>query len=114
VIGTLTNLTRGRVLSVEVGQHPDTTTTRGGTQLPASFNGGGAPGYANAAGGGGSASDVRTVPSANSSSLASRLIVAGGGHSENYGVTVPPADAGQDAQGWRRVLASRRRRTSCR
>jgi hypothetical protein len=100
VTGTLTGLTPGQTLYVEVGQAPDTASTPRGFNPPGAFNGGGAPGYGNVAGAGGGASDVRTIASADSGSLASRLIVAGGGggHSETYGTTVTPANAGEDAQ----------------
>ena len=99
VTGTLTGLSAGQVLYVEVGQRPDTASTPLGPRPTGAFNGGGAPGYGNVAGGGGGASDVRTVSNAAAGSLASRLIIAGGGggHSESYSVEVPPADAGADA-----------------
>lgn len=64
-IGTIT-VTPGQVLYVNVGGQP--------TGIVGGFNGGGAAGGAEAFGAGG-ASDVRTA----SGSLASRLIVAGGG-----------------------------------
>jgi Glycine rich protein/HYR domain len=99
VTGTLTGLSGGQTLYVEVGQAPDTATTAEGTR-PAAFNGGGAPGYGGAAGGGGGASDVRTISSADAGSLASRLIVAGGGggHAETIeAAPEPPANAGQNA-----------------
>ena len=98
VTGTLTGLTGDQTLYVEVGQHPDTATTPQGAK-PTAFNGGGAPGYGSASGGGGGASDVRTISSADTGSLASRLIVAGGGggHSETYSTTETPANAGQNA-----------------
>jgi uncharacterized repeat protein (TIGR01451 family) len=92
VTGTLTGLSGGQVLYVEVGQAPDSASTPIGAR-PMAFNGGGA-------------SDVRTtsiaaVPdSALTTANDSRLIVAagGGGHSEPEGtVTEPPANAGADA-----------------
>jgi len=98
VTGTLTGLSGGQTLYVEVGQHPDTATTPEGA-TPTAFNGGGAPGFGEVAGGGGGASDVRTISRADAGSLASRLIVAGGGggHSETYSTNVTPANAGQNA-----------------
>lgn len=49
-----------------------------GTDAAGGWNGGGA-GKSNVGAGGGGASDVRTIPSGTSGSLASRLVVAGGG-----------------------------------
>jgi len=100
VTGPLTGLKGGQTLYVEVGQQPDTATTGAGFNLPGSFNGGGGPGYGGDAGAGGGASDVRTISSADTGSLASRLIVAGGGggHSETYHTPEPPANAEADAQ----------------
>jgi hypothetical protein len=77
VTGTLTGLTTGEVLYVEVGGTPTNT----GACYPAvscigGFNGGGSSDYG---GGGGGASDVRTTASSDSGSLNSRLIVAAGG-----------------------------------
>jgi hypothetical protein len=99
VTGTLTGLSSGQTLYVEIGQQPDTATTGSGYNLPGSFNGGGGPGYGGVAGAGGGASDVRTISSTQNGSLASRLIVAGGGggHSESYGTVVAPANAGANA-----------------
>jgi Glycine rich protein/HYR domain len=101
VTGTLTGLQGGQTLYVEVGQQPDTATTPEGAK-PTAFNGGGAPGFGNAAGGGGGASDVRTISRADTGSLASRLIVAGGGGGASElggtGIPVPPANAGENAQ----------------
>jgi glycine rich protein/HYR domain-containing protein len=90
VTGTLTGLSSGQTLYVEVGQQPDTAST--------AFNGGGAPGYPGVAGGGGGASDVRTISSTVGGSLASRLIVAGGGggESETYHESETPGNAGQN------------------
>lgn len=74
-------VTPGQVLFIEVGGHG-----RDGADIGAGlggFNGGGGGALANGtgggAGGGGGASDVRTVPRSDAESMASRLIVAGGG-----------------------------------
>jgi Bacterial Ig-like domain (group 3)/Glycine rich protein len=98
VTGTLTGLSGGQALYVEVGQTVDTASLPELARQPA-FNGGGA-GVGRFSGAGGGASDVRTISRADTGSLASRLIVAGGGggHSETYHVNVPPANAGEDAQ----------------
>ncbi|MGH3209016.1 MAG: glycine-rich protein [Trebonia sp.] len=107
VTGTLTGLTGPSVgtglsggqvvLYVEVGQHPDTATTPE-TATPTAFNGGGA-GVGFFSGAGGGASDVRTISGADAGTLASRLIVAGGGggHSETNEDVIPPANAGENA-----------------
>ena len=99
VTGTLGGLSGGQVLYVEVGQQPDTASTPEGVEATA-FNGGGAPGFGSGSGGGGGASDVRDISRAAAGSLASRLIVAGGGggHSGIVGIIVPAANAGEDAQ----------------
>jgi hypothetical protein len=78
VTGTLTGLTSGEVLYVEVGGVPTTTTTACavGAHCIGGFNGGGSSLFG---GGGGGASDVRTTSSADAGSLNSRLIVAAGG-----------------------------------
>jgi Glycine rich protein len=67
------SVSAGQVLYVEVGGNggPGSGSRAGG------FNGGGGGG--SGAGGGGGATDVRTLPAGDSSSLTSRLIVAGGG-----------------------------------
>jgi hypothetical protein len=99
VTGTLGGLSGGQVLYVEVGQAPDTATTPFG-KAPTAFNGGGAPGFGQGSGGGGGATDVRTISRAASGSLASRLIVAGGGggNADALGKGLPPANAGENAQ----------------
>jgi hypothetical protein len=77
VTGTLTGLTVGEILYVEVGGIPTLTgACFNGVSCIGGFNGGGFSGYG---GGGGGASDVRTSPSADPGSLTSRLIVAAGG-----------------------------------
>jgi Glycine rich protein/HYR domain len=98
VTGTVTGLSGGQTLYVEVGQTVNTAS------LPelgkvAAFNGGGA-GVGIFSGAGGGASDVRTIARTATGTLASRLIVAGGGggRSETYEVSEPPASAGQNAQ----------------
>jgi len=98
VTGTLDGLNSGQVLYVEVGQTLDTASLPEEAKQTA-FNGGGA-GFGVFSGAGGGASDVRTISSAAAGSLASRLIVAGGGggHSESYDISVPPANAGGNAQ----------------
>jgi Bacterial Ig-like domain (group 3)/Domain of unknown function DUF11/Glycine rich protein len=98
ITGTLGGLSAGQVLYVEVGQTLDTASLPEEAQQTA-FNGGGA-GFGVFSGAGGGASDVRTISSAAAGSLASRLIVAGGGggHSETYDISVPPANAGGNAQ----------------
>ena len=76
-------VTGGTVLYVEVGGPGMGFSTTGPT---GGFNGGGSGGVSYTAGwapGGGGASDVRTVPSVQSGSLASRLIVAGGAGGSN-------------------------------
>ena len=85
----------GQVLYVEVGGPglgPSTIQTTGG------FNGGGSGGVVFTVGwgpGGGGASDVRTLPRAQSGSIASRLIVAagGGGSSDDGGAGGPAGEA---------------------
>jgi len=97
VTGTLTGLSGGQTLYVEVGQTVDTASLPELARQTA-FNGGGA-GIGIFSGAGGGASDVRTISRADAGSLASRLIVAGGGggHSETYSTNVTPANAGQNA-----------------
>ena len=73
----------GQTLYVNVGGAP----TQGGcytfSPCVGGFNGGGRAGHYG--GGGGGASDVREIPRAEAGSLASRLIVAGGGGGSAYG-----------------------------
>jgi len=77
VTGTLTGLTAGEVLYVEVG---GVGTTGGGGFNGGGFNGGGATHDSTAhAGSGGGASDVRTEPATVAGSLGTRLVVAGAG-----------------------------------
>jgi hypothetical protein len=81
----------GQVLYVEVGGNGGSGSGSGA----GGFNGGGKGGTG--AGGGGGASDVRTVPQGESTSLASRVIVAGGG---GGGATAPGgANAGAGGAG---------------
>ncbi|MEV4352621.1 choice-of-anchor P family protein [Actinoplanes sp. NPDC049596] len=80
VAGTLSGLTAGTTLYVEVGQYLETATAPNGLGS-GTFNGGGA-GVGHASGAGGGASDVRTVSGGGNpatTGLASRLIVAAGG-----------------------------------
>jgi len=91
VTGTLTGLTAGEVLYVEVGGTPVTGACNMAVSCVGGFNGGGFSGFG---GGGGGASDVRTISSANAGSLASRLIVAAGG-----GGGGEPGSAGCDPAG---------------
>ncbi|GAA3104734.1 hypothetical protein GCM10010464_79910 [Pseudonocardia yunnanensis] len=89
ITGTLTGLTAGQVLYVEVGGTP--TNTASCYPLAAcigGFNGGGTSRFG---GGGGGASDVRTVARAQPNSLASRLIVAGAGGGGGI-PGIPPCD----------------------
>ncbi len=67
----------GEALYVEVGGDGASGGPGSGSVEPPSFNGGG--GAVQSGGAGGGASDVRTLPRANSDSLSTRLIVAGGG-----------------------------------
>ncbi len=73
VVSGVINVTPGQTLYVEVGAS--------GCQCATVFNGGGAGSDSDigTGGSGGGASDVRTVSSAGSNSLQSRLLVAGGG-----------------------------------
>jgi hypothetical protein len=90
VSGTLP-VTPGQVLFVAVGG-------TGGVFVPAAFNGGGAGSQYGAGGGG--ATDLRTVGSAQPGSLASRLIVAagggGGGGGTGGGTGAPAGGSGAD------------------